>query len=244
MIGRNCLNFYKYYCVWDKLHIHCFLKSDSFFFKESTIVRQPVSCTWPPVWWSVDFVPWAGSPAISLNTGHQMTCLCTGKIMTATKKRGKKLFPTNMNCTIDFTVRITHLYQIFCLFKNGTKIILYLIFSVTYLVNPSREASAFSLSETTKLSQSHRHWYTQADKARLRFLMVNTVFMWLPIPGGRVISITVWRRSWVIHWMCLMGSATTVLELAMLADNRGRVVGKGRGDNSCCWGFSCWCSYN
>lgn len=115
---------------------------------------------------------------------------------------------------------------------------------MTYLVNPSREASAFSLSETTKLSQSHKHWYTHADRARLRFLMVNTVFMWLPIPGGKVISITVWRRSWVIHWMCLMGSATTVFELAMLADNRGSVVGKGKGDNSCCWGFSCWCSYN
>lgn len=172
-----------------------------------------------------------------------MTCLCTGKIMTA-KKRGKKLFTTNLNCASDFTVRITHLYQIFCLKMVQTNIILYLIFSVTYLVKPSREASAFSLSETTKLSQSHRHWYTQADRARLRFLMVNTVFMGLPIPGGRIISITVWRRSWVIHWMCLMGSATTVLELAMLADKRGRVVGKGRGDNSCCWGFSCWCSYN
>lgn len=130
------------------------------------------------------------------------------------------------------------------LFKNGTQIFLWFTVWLTYLVNPSREASAFSLSETTKLSQSHRHWYTHADRARLRFLMVNTVFMWLPIPGGRVISITVWRRSWVIHWMCLMGSATTVLELAMLADNRGSVVGKGKGDNSCCWGFSCWCSYN
>jgi len=36
-----------------------------------------------------------------------------------------------------------------------------------------------------------------------------------------------------------MGSAVTVLELAMAADRRGRVVGKGRGDNSCWWGRSC-----
>lgn len=171
-----------------------------------------------------------------------MTCLCTGKIMTAKKKRKKAIYYKPELRKWFHGQNYTPLSNI--LFKNGTKIILYIIFSVTYLVKPSREASAFSLSETTKLSQSHRHWYTQADRARLRFLMVNTVFMGLPIPGGRIISITVWRRSWVIHWMCLMGSATTVLELAMLADKRGRVVGKGRGDNSCCWGFSCWCSYN
>jgi hypothetical protein len=29
-----------------------------------------------------------------------------------------------------------------------------------------------------------------------------------------------------------MGSATTVLELAMAADRRGSVVGKGKGDNN------------
>lgn len=46
------------YNISYRVHIHCILKSGSFFFfKESIIVRQDVSCTWPPVWWSVDFIP-------------------------------------------------------------------------------------------------------------------------------------------------------------------------------------------
>lgn len=100
IVRRNCWFFFKIniivYNISYRVHIHCILKSGSFFFfKESIIVRQDVSCTWPPVWWSVDFIPWAGSPAISLNTGHQMTCLCTGKIMTATKTEEKSyLLPT------------------------------------------------------------------------------------------------------------------------------------------------------
>lgn len=40
MIGRNCF-FYKCYCVWDKLHIHCFLKSDSFSLKKAPLLIVP-----------------------------------------------------------------------------------------------------------------------------------------------------------------------------------------------------------
>lgn len=36
-----------------------------------------------------------------------------------------------------------------------------------------------------------------------------------------------------------MGFVIIVFELVMLVDNRGSVVGKGKGDNSCCWGFFC-----
>ena len=41
-----------------------------------------------------------------------------------------------------------------------------------------------------------------------------------------------------------IGSAITVLALATLAESSGRVVGKGRGDSSCCWVFSCCNSWN
>ena len=57
--------------------------------------------------------------------------------------------------------------------------------------------------------------------------------------GGEVKEVMDCSRSWDMRCRYWMGSAMTVRELARVADSRGRVVGKGRGDFSCCLARSC-----
>ena len=46
--------------------------------------------TWPCGRCGIDFISRTGFPTIALYTGHQMTCLSTGKIMTKKKTQALK----------------------------------------------------------------------------------------------------------------------------------------------------------
>ena len=110
--------------------------------------------------------------------------------------------------------------------------------SPTYQCKPAvidhLENGSYKISEALNWS-----YLVQWQLPILVLLSDHTLLSMLFGIGGVLNSTTVCNISCVTLCRWRMGSAMTVLALATLADSKGRVVGKGRGDNNCCWVFSC-----